>query len=90
MPARATANNSSASSRVTTRPANTSRLSHATSCAVTRRPRIIALMIVRLLSIAKPILRTCTTLDPLARGAGSDVGENLRVNIFRQVNPAVT
>ena len=40
--------------------ANTSRFNQATSCAVTRRPRIIALMIVRLLSIAKAIIRTCT------------------------------
>ena len=39
-------------------------LRQATSCAVTRRPRIIALMIVRLLSIAKAIITHLHSIRP--------------------------
>src|SRR5271155_1163578 len=73
MRARATAKSSSAASRVTSPSPNTSRLSHATSCAVTLRPRIIALMIVRLLSIATHIRLTLLDADlPALRPALSD------------------
>jgi hypothetical protein len=61
-------------SRETSRVANTSRFNQATSWAVTRRPRIIALMIVRLLSIAKAIIRTCTLSGPPTLSTGLDTG----------------
>ena len=46
-------------------------------------------MIVRLLSIAKAIIRTCTLSDPTTSADGSGYGETLRLNIFPQVNPGV-
>jgi hypothetical protein len=45
-------------------------------------------MIVRLLSMAIPTLRTCSTPRSPALAAGCDVWRNLRFNIFQQVNPA--
>jgi hypothetical protein len=44
-------------------------------------------MIVRLLSIAKAIMRTCTPSGPAGFSRRLGCGSSLRLNNFRQVNP---